>query len=524
VSFVPTNPFACLIFSCSFHTRYAELSSWPQAPVPASTYQTNSFARSVFQRTAPASAYPTPPPPGIITSSSSLAFALGHPISSSARPACKADTSTEFFDDFLARKSRELVPSAGPAIVRPSTPKRQAEAFPQESPDPLALLPSTPRPYATPRKRKLVVEIESPSMKRLNSMQSLTIGQSPTKMPFTPSKSQPRQTLAYVEVPRLPKEWRTPSSSHAVGDPTGSHSLRRMKVDGTPDDLGGYGSEGYYSPTRSNAKSSGRKTGDRDERGTSKSPGSFLEDLTYAWLAPLEKLTALVEDIFEAEDGLSSDAELQHLPADIFSPLSVDCTKPLLNPNVIRKLCKYTGQVARPTKRLRLSSRDSTAGCGNTPRHKGHMSEVDSSVLSRILKILERSVRAGEDIDPFRSVGAPLAKLGASRKHIKQKSSNKNGHTTGETHEGEHPFGYEDAMAVDVSLPCTESSEPDLDKFSDSLDVARDSILAADCCMALLGSDRLPKQVSSLGFHQTFTRRQLYSFTLRNLSPHVWAP
>jgi cohesin loading factor subunit SCC2 len=44
----------------------------------------------------------------------------------------------------------------------------------------------------------------------------------------------------------------------------------KMKVDDTPDDLGGYGSVDDESPHRywnSSLKSSGRRTGDRDDRG-----------------------------------------------------------------------------------------------------------------------------------------------------------------------------------------------------------------------------------------------------------------
>lgn len=44
----------------------------------------------------------------------------------------------------------------------------------------------------------------------------------------------------------------------------------KMKVDDTPDDLGGYGSVDDDSPTRnefSSVKSSARRTGERDDRG-----------------------------------------------------------------------------------------------------------------------------------------------------------------------------------------------------------------------------------------------------------------
>ena len=39
------------------------------------------------------------------------------------------------------------------------------------------------------------------------------------------------------------------------------------------------------------------------------------------------------------------------------------------------------------------------------------------------------------------------------------------------------------------------TAEADFEKLAKELDITNESILAADCCIALLGSDRLPKQV-----------------------------
>jgi len=77
--------------------------------------------------------------------------------------------------------------------------------------------------------------------------------------------------------------------------------------------------------------------------------------------------------------------------------MSTDCSRPQLSPAVIRKLTKYIGHVARPSKRMRQS----TAGVMGTPRGKGRMADVDTQMLSRLLKTLDRSVKAGEDIAPF---------------------------------------------------------------------------------------------------------------------------
>src|SRR5688572_11806202 len=112
----------------------------------------------------------------------------------------------------------------------------------------------------------------------------------------------------------------------------------------------------------------------------------------------------ILEDIFDAEDSLPADVELDDLPQDFFSALSTDCTKPLLSPMIIRKLLKYVGQVTRPTKRMRQGGVGGFAGTLSTPRSKvGRMTDVDVPTLSRLLKILERTVKASEDIDPFQS-------------------------------------------------------------------------------------------------------------------------
>jgi len=263
------------------------------------------------------------------------------------------------------------------------------------------------------------------------------------------------------------------------------------------DDLGGYGDPS--SPTKKgvndSVKSSARRTGDRDERGQF-SFSTHLSSLVliYSSSVPLEKLTSLIEDIFEAEDSLPPEVEANDLNHDFFSPLSPDYSRPLLAPAIIRKLIKYIGYVARPTKRLRQAA----AGVMGTPRGKGRVGDVDMQQLSRLLKILERSVKAGEDLDPFPHVPASNL-LSSSKASPKKPSTKKSGKTKKNDRrsrsvtpkEGEHAGVNDDAM--DEDRPAL--TDADFDKLLTLLDSARDSILAADCCIALLGSDRLPKQV-----------------------------
>jgi cohesin loading factor subunit SCC2 len=89
---------------------------------------------------------------------------------------------------------------------------------------------------------------------------------------------------------------------------------------------------------------------------------------------PLEKLTSVVENIFEAEETLPTDIDINDLNHDSFPPLSTDCAHPLLSPTIVRKLTKYIGQVARPTKRLRQT----TGGVLGIPRAQGRMADVDT--------------------------------------------------------------------------------------------------------------------------------------------------
>lgn len=472
-----------------------------------SSFQTSPFAQSVFQRTTPASAYPTPPPPGITSSSSSLAHALGPP--PPPKKIYQPEESPAFFDHFLEQKTREMNASC----TRPVTPPPKLELQnPQESPDPIAIQYSMPTsvPSTTPRKRKVYVELESPSVKRVQSMKSFNSDSNHkpsfvptvpnTPVPTTPStsfsaststsKTSPtssRMTLAYVAVP--PKPWLTPSSSYKNSSQASHKRLGKMKINDTSDDLGGYGSEDddtAYSPTRTNVydtvKSSARRTGDRDER------------------PPLEKLTSLIEDVFEAEDALPLDADPSSLQFEFFSTnTTTDFSRPLLNPSLIRKLTKYIGYVARPTKRLRTA-----AGVQGTPKGKGRMAEVDTQVLSRLLKLLERNVRAGEDVDPFPSsnptsihVSKSVSPQKKSPKKLSKSKKNERRSKSRTPAGEEEETGDGDAIESGELVEAQELTEGDLDKLTGVLDVARDSILAADCCIALLGSDRLTKQLYS---------------------------
>ena len=312
---------------------------------------------------------------------------------------------------------------------------------------------------------------------------------------------------AYVEIPLAPKFLSTQQSSQPgkkmrvkpAGVLHGSKDSTEIDED---DDLGGFGPE-EDSPRRPGktglgmteaGTSSAKRTGDRDDRGNTSFTLRYLTTNNFARTAPLEKLITLLEDIFEAEDSLPVDVDQECLQADFFSPLTAEPSRPQLHPNLVRKLTKLISHVARPTKRLRSSTASAL-----TPYNSGPCSiaDVETTILSRVLKILERSVRAGEDLDPFKPDKPPDMRPSVSPTK-KSKASVSKKSISDQQLQSLTLVGGE--AQVDASTDPAEPpsvSNADLDILARTLEIARDSILAADCCIALLSADRLPKQVYS---------------------------
>lgn len=185
--------------------------------------------------------------------------------------------------------------------------------------------------------------------------------------------------------------------------------------------------------------------------------------------------------------------------------LSEDPTRPLLHPTIIIKLSKAISKVSRPTKRTRLAPAHWEGADSRSPRKAGGMSEVDAQTLARLLKLLERSIRAGEDLDPFETLtsasswrksnsdeGGSLAtkaakpSLAGKETHVAEPMDGR-----AEAHKSEHGESSGLGRADDAE----DLTDERVCKLERQLEVARDSVLAADCCISLLTSDRLAKQV-----------------------------
>lgn len=231
---------------------------------------------------------------------------------------------------------------------------------------------------------------------------------------------------------------------------------------------------------------------------------------------PLEKLTAFVDDIFEQEDSIPPDSDTSSLSREWFSIHTYDPGRPHLSKSTIRKLIKLTSQITRPQKRMRLA-RDTPRKSGGV----GSLSEMETPMLSRLLKILERSVKGGEDIDPFGSASAEKRKTspmksptkadakGAKKKAPKSKGKGKDGETTNGAPE-------HDAMEVEEAGDAL--TDQDFQKLEKLLEIANESVLAADCCVALLAADKLPKQVCIHNVPPKKYLTSVSSFTPKNLS------
>lgn len=195
----------------------------------------------------------------------------------------------------------------------------------------------------------------------------------------------------------------------------------------------------------------------------------------------MDKLTALIGDIFEAEDSIPAECELDDLDQKFWSLSTIECSRPQLHPDMIRKLSKYIGYVSRPTKRVR-------PGVTGSPR-KSRIGQVETVSLSRVTKILERSVKLGEDVDPFAWTHvATSSRKTASLSPKKQARTRKRSKSKTPV-EGEE--NAQDGLVVEKQEP----TSIDFERVALQVEHARDAVLAAECCMTLLGSDRLPKEV-----------------------------
>ncbi|KAG8797288.1 Sister chromatid cohesion protein 2, partial [Serendipita sp. 400] len=340
----------------------------------------------------------------------------------------------------------------------------------------------------SPQKRKAEGEhVHSPSMKRVQSNDHMNwspMKSQSTSIPIPPSAAtaHPNQ-IPYVAVPPVPIHLRAtpvknpgqpryplPSGSSTPATPT---PRKNIDSDWMPESV--YGDASSSAPVPPSTQS---RAGDRDRHNS------------------VDKLVSYLEDIFEAEDTLPADSPAEDSEAfDFFSKLTTDWSHPRLNTKVMNKLTKIVDQIAQPTKRAR---RDALFHSPGIPEVDG-LASMETSTLSRIIKLLERSVTAGEDVDPFagpivrlngsNSVADGPAKSPTKGKKAKRAKSPEGRKTRSKSRTPVEPDAEE--------LGADGEGDVDVEKVENSLNLARESVLATDVCLALLSADHLPKQLYS---------------------------
>lgn len=176
-------------------------------------------------------------------------------------------SASAFDSNFSSPDPLAIQPTAVGAAVSLNSTLQLPNTSVTSSPDPLALLPNLPY-SVTPRKRK-PVPLNSPTLKRAQSGSFPTIpiprhnsqsSVSSTSSSLTPGGTiRPTKRFLGVEIPPPPKGFSTPSTSG------------RSKSIPSSGDLGGFSPpESEWDEAdltkRSASKSSGKRTGDRDDR------------------------------------------------------------------------------------------------------------------------------------------------------------------------------------------------------------------------------------------------------------------
>lgn len=203
----------------------------------------------------------------------------------------------------------------------------------------------------------------------------------------------------------------------------------------------------------------------------------------------LDRLLSFIDDIFEAEDSVPADgpAEDSYESTGFFSKMTTDWSRPNLSVEFIARLAKIVDQVAQPKQRAR---RDALFHSPSVNRSEG-LSGVDVQLLSRIIKILERSVVAGEDVEPFPGPTVKLGGLSSADGNGKSPSKGK------KTKRAKTPEGRKTRSKSRTPVDPDDPTEVDMSKVERALQLAYESVLAADACFAILSVEQLPKQLYS---------------------------
>ncbi|ORX35130.1 hypothetical protein BD324DRAFT_633983 [Kockovaella imperatae] len=183
-----------------------------------------------------------------------------------------------------------------------------------------------------------------------------------------------------------------------------------------------------------------------------------------------ERLQNLLDDILNESDGFPADPTREDLAsARFFTRLGRDGCGPLLSDSSVQQLSRYVVRVQ--------STKKNTQGTALK-------SELDVESIGRILRLLDRSMRAGQGLVTFPSD----TKVNIARvKPVKSSRKKKSGSNSR-------------SPEADVDMP-VESVEEMTDKEMQDADAklltVQSAGIAAACCVTVLDTDGLPKHLLS---------------------------
>lgn len=283
----------------------------------------------------------------------------------------------------------------------------------------------------------------------------------------TPAPSRPGSAV-FVELSRLTPEQKSSykTITGLVEPPTISYRDEESDDDldwgdGAKDD-GDWdmrGSTSFLSPDANDptivTPTSGR-TGDKDHRSELSTRTMGIANL----LAAFQKVETILEDIFEESDTFSANPTQDEVSSSrYFEGLSLDGVSPIISVDTVEKLVRYIMRLRLNKKRSRSRSGDGIPW--------------NDENLSRLFRILEKSMRDAESAEPFPDNGRKSSVLQGKKKGKK---------TNGE------------ASSAD-GTPDLDVTGEDVDRGERALDSLKNAAAAAQCCLALWDSDGMPKKV-----------------------------
>lgn len=198
-------------------------------------------------------------------------------------------------------------------------------------------------------------------------------------------------------------------------------------------------------------------------------------------LAHFQKLQSLFEDIFEESDSFPANPTAGDAGSSkYFSGTSNDGDHPLLASATIEKITRYVSR-AQGSKRRSASDTEGLEG--------------DVGTMRRVLKLLERSMRQAERVEVFPEDRKPSSSVKDEKNAGTGKGRKKGGKKSKSPVETQDSKQTGTPEISDIGL-----DQARIELLEEALSALQNRALAAECCLVLLDSGRVSKQVGPSSF------------------------